>query len=318
MDPIYSIIVPHHNIPDLLQRLLNSIPQREDTEILITDDNSDPNIVDFDNFPGKDRPDVKIFFDKEGGGKGCGHPRNVALPHARGKFILMADADDFFTPCFNDVLDKYANSDADIVYFNATCVDTNTYLHGKRARRLNKLAALYDKDPEKSKHLLNYLVGWSQCKLIRREFLIEHDLLKFREICIHEDYPFSIRVGYYAKKIEVETRAVYVITVRLESMSLHNMTEFKRLVRIQVFADSEKFFKDHNIDVPFCIPSFMGYYQMCWSMFQCWDTFKKGFKFYKEQGFSTFHIMSRTLVLLPRVIAIALAVKFVDKGYMDV
>lgn len=315
--PTYSIIVPHHNIPHLLKRLLNSIPVRDDVEILIVDDNSSPEIVDFEHFPGLERPDVRVFFDKEGGGKGCGHPRNIALAQAKGKFVLMADADDFFTPCFDDVLDKYADSDADVIYLNATCVDTNTYMHGKRARRLNNLCALYEKDPEKAVPLIHNLVGWSQCKFIRRS-LLEENNLKFLEICIHEDYPFSIRVGHYAKKVLVETRAVYVITVRLDSMSLHNMTEFKRLTRIQVFADSEKFFKDNNIDVPFCNPSWIGYYQLCWSIFQCRQTFKDGFAYYRSLGFGRLHIWCRILRMLPRVAAIAFAVKFVDKGYMDV
>ena len=48
----YSIIIPHKNIPNLLQRCLDSIPNREDVQIIVVDDNSDPNIVDFDKFPG--------------------------------------------------------------------------------------------------------------------------------------------------------------------------------------------------------------------------------------------------------------------------
>ena len=47
----YSIIIPHKNIPNLLQRCLDSIPNREDVQIIVVDDNSDPNIVDFDKFP---------------------------------------------------------------------------------------------------------------------------------------------------------------------------------------------------------------------------------------------------------------------------
>lgn len=63
--PIYSIIIPHYNIPDLLQRLLDSIPQREDIEIIVVDDNSSSDVVDFNHFPGSDRNDVRIIFDKK-------------------------------------------------------------------------------------------------------------------------------------------------------------------------------------------------------------------------------------------------------------
>ena len=62
----YSIIIPHKNIPNLLQRCLDSIPNREDVQIIVVDDNSDPNIVDFDKFPGLNRSNVEVIFTKEG------------------------------------------------------------------------------------------------------------------------------------------------------------------------------------------------------------------------------------------------------------
>ncbi len=49
---LWSIIVPHHNIPQLLERCLDSIPERDDIQIIVIDDNSDPTIVDFNMFPG--------------------------------------------------------------------------------------------------------------------------------------------------------------------------------------------------------------------------------------------------------------------------
>ena len=85
----FSIIIPHRNIHTLLQRCIDSIPARDDVQIIIVDDNSDPNIVDFDNFPGKNNPQVEIYLTKEG--KGAGYARNVGLDHAKGKWLLFAD-----------------------------------------------------------------------------------------------------------------------------------------------------------------------------------------------------------------------------------
>ena len=51
----YSFVIPHHNSPTLLNRCLDSIPQREDIEIIVVDDNSDA-----DKKPQEDRPDVKL------------------------------------------------------------------------------------------------------------------------------------------------------------------------------------------------------------------------------------------------------------------
>ncbi len=57
---VYSIIIPHKNIPLLLQRCLDSIPQREDIQIIVVDDNSSSDIVDFSNFPGRNKVGVEI------------------------------------------------------------------------------------------------------------------------------------------------------------------------------------------------------------------------------------------------------------------
>ena len=56
----YSFIIPHHNTPDLLQRLVDSIPQRDDIEIIVVDDNSD-----YDKKANISRSDVRtIYIDK--------------------------------------------------------------------------------------------------------------------------------------------------------------------------------------------------------------------------------------------------------------
>lgn len=61
---MYSIIIPHKNIPHLLQRCLDSIPQRKDVQIIIIDDDSSPEIVDFVHFPGQNRTDVEVVLQR--------------------------------------------------------------------------------------------------------------------------------------------------------------------------------------------------------------------------------------------------------------
>ena len=40
MEILYSIIIPHKDIPCLLQRCLDSIPPRDDVQIIVADDDS--------------------------------------------------------------------------------------------------------------------------------------------------------------------------------------------------------------------------------------------------------------------------------------
>ena len=113
----YSIIIPHKNIPDLLLRCLDSIPRRDDIQIIIVDDNSNPQKVDFENFPGLGDPCVEVYFTKEG--KGAGYARNVGLKYAKGKWLFFADSDDTYTSSFSKFLTDSKDLVADVVYFKA-------------------------------------------------------------------------------------------------------------------------------------------------------------------------------------------------------
>lgn len=110
----YSFIIPHRNSPELLNRCLNSIPKREDIEIIVVDDNSDE-----DKKPSVCRNDVQsIFIDSEHS-KGAGRARNVGMEKAKGKWLLFADCDDFYEKDFICELDKYIDSDYDLIIFDA-------------------------------------------------------------------------------------------------------------------------------------------------------------------------------------------------------
>ena len=239
----FSIIIPHHNTPNLLQRLLDSIPQRNDVEIIIVDDNSSPASVDFKNFPGLNRERVRIIFDKKGGGGG--YARNIGLEHANGKWILFADADDYFNYCINDILDEYQNCDADIIFFNANSLDSYLYTTVNRVDHLN----CYIKDYNKTQNelLLRYKFSEPWCKMVKRKLISENNI-RFEEISIHNDVAYSYLVGYHAKKILVDTRALYCVTYRDNSVS-KGINLKKKLERIGVFARSSRFFKSHAINV---------------------------------------------------------------------
>src|SRR5690554_5139845 len=108
----FSIIIPHKNRPVLLQKLLRSIPNRDDLETIIVDDNSDSEIVDFHSFPGLTKPNTTIIYDKIGGGGG--YARNLGLKHARGQWIIFADSDDLFTSNLAHILEEYKDNLEDV------------------------------------------------------------------------------------------------------------------------------------------------------------------------------------------------------------
>ena len=112
----YSIIIPHKNLPSLLVRCLDSIPKRDDIQVIVVDDNSSSEIVDFNNFPGKGRENVEVYFTHRSGG--TGYAQNIGLEHAVGKWVLFIGADDFFTEEVNSFLDRMVDAPEDLIVFD--------------------------------------------------------------------------------------------------------------------------------------------------------------------------------------------------------
>lgn len=215
---VYSIIIPHYNIPNLLARALNSIPQREDVEVIVVDDNSDPSIVDFEHFPGIERPDVKCLFLKQNCGAGVA--RNTAISLANGKWILCVDADDFLLPDAFSVLDQYVKSESDVVVFKSKgCLSDDVTQRGTRnhADVLNQYIDVCIKDSDKIRELLFSIMSpW--CKLVHREFLLSNEIVFGTSMC-SEDVIWSVGIAACFQRAEVSDDFIYCVTERCGSLT---------------------------------------------------------------------------------------------------
>lgn len=287
----YSVIIPHKNIPNLLQRCLDSIPQREDLEVIVVDDNSDPKIIDFDNFPGKDRQDTTIIFDKSG--KGAGRARNIGLEHAKGKWLLFADADDFYNYCIRDILDEYQNDDSDIVFFNVLGINTHLYIGSKRSNQVNKLHVLYEKKPVESLFHFRYDVGSPWTKLFKKSLVDSHSI-RFDETIIHNDTTFSYLAGYYGQKFKVDKRALYCVTYRPDSIS-YSLDNNKILTRMKVLSNRDRFFLDNDIDISKLEVNLHYDTLIKLKSEKQKDLFNECIKILEDNGFSKKHIRKRML-----------------------
>jgi len=215
----YSIIIPHKNIPHLLQRCLDSIPRREDVQIIVVDDNSDPAKVDFANFPGLNDPYVQVIFAKnKEGRKGAGYARNVGIAQATGKWLIFADADDYFMPSFSEALDKYINDENEIIYFYITSTDIDTMQLSNR-----HLFTIYYMDQ------IQQTNNWDLActlispfgKFIKRDFFINNNIY-FREVRYGDDILFGVEVATFATSKKITNEVIYCITSREGSLSTSN------------------------------------------------------------------------------------------------
>ena len=244
MTPSFSIIIPHYDIPDLLMRCLKSIPVSEDIQVIVVDDNSLDADTYLERYPELSRPYLEFIRTTKGGG--AGYARNIGLDHANGKWLIFADADDFFVKNVFSIVREYESLDVDVVYFKTKSVfSDNPEEPSTRGVYQNSLIDGYLYNGEENKLRVEYWSPWG--KMIRREFVINHNF-RFDEVRYSNDHFFSANVGLNAKNIKADDRVVYVVTRRYGSLTSGNPNKPHEIeTRAEVNFRVQKLLRQHHI-----------------------------------------------------------------------
>lgn len=249
-----TIIIPHHNIPELLQRCLDSIPERDDIQVLVIDDNSDESYVDFEMFPGRNRNNVETFFTSEG--KGAGSARNVGLKHAEGDWLLFADADDFFVDGFYDIVSNYFNSAHDMIIFKAESVNSDTLEPSGRNRCLNSLVDRAQAGDNPVEASLSFQAPW--CRLIRRSFVVNNQIW-FEEVLSGNDVMFTTKASCLAGSIGFSDKIIYINTERRGSLwDSRKQDPTNYLTRLKVQIERNKYVATYGYRKRLILVNIMG------------------------------------------------------------
>lgn len=230
-----SIIIPHKNSSQKLERLLRSIPKTNLFETIVIDDNSNDNELQYiktlcQTF------DIQLYINHKK--NGAGGARNLGLQKATGDWVLFADADDFFSPNMEDIVKHYiSDNQYDIVFFRTNSYYEDTFQTAYRHLYYNSLISKFSKDHNIDYLKYKFLVPWA--KLIRKE-IISVNKIYFDEIPAGNDMYFSIVTAEKAKKIAVCDDILYNITVSKGSITttLNKVTfdsRFKAAIKCNQF-----------------------------------------------------------------------------------
>ncbi len=238
-----TIIIPHFNSVKTLEKLIESIPVKPDIQIIVIDDksNKDPS-----EFLSENNLNRILLLDNKEKKKGAGVCRNIGLQNADGRWILFADADDFFVEGFYEAVSHFFNSDNDVVFFYTNSIISETNKESDRHFPINKILVNYlEIGDEKSELDLRYKLGGPISKLIRADFIKQHQIT-FDEVVASNDIMFSAKVGFYMEKFSVSQDIIYCITRSKTNLTMQtNEVLFES--RLKAFIDKYQYLRN-NLD----------------------------------------------------------------------
>ena len=123
-----TVIIPVYNQENLVIRAIESIPKRDDIEIMVIDDGSTDdtwnNLIEYR----KRHPNIMnliLLYNEEN--KGVGYTVNRGYNNAKGEYITLLGSDDYFnTEEFEKILDKLDGTD--MVYYDLQ-INDGTIFH---------------------------------------------------------------------------------------------------------------------------------------------------------------------------------------------
>lgn len=235
----FSVIVPvWRGAIKFLPKLFDSIPEKDGIEIIVVDNSKEP--VSREEI----QSDRDIIFLHSAPERHAGGSRNDGMDVAKGKWLLFADADDFYTDDAFDVYYSMLDTEAEIVYTGMGGIYEDT---GEPSNRGDHYA----------KAVHDYLSGIRSEMQLRLRFsspcckMVSHDLVKrlhlrYDEVVASNDMYFSLLSGYYAKSITAVDKATYIATVNRGSLTKRKDFEVT-LSRFQVRLRCNKFLREHGL-----------------------------------------------------------------------
>jgi glycosyltransferase involved in cell wall biosynthesis len=200
----YSVIIPHKNCLDLLLRCVNSIPDRDDIEVIVVDDYSNNQDTVKNEIEALNRQNVIVVLAQKSGGGG--YARNQGLKITRGKWLLFSDSDDYFIESAFDTFDKYSEEKDDIIFFKHIGIISNTGEIVPRSEYRNVIIDNYLKEKtSRSEAFMRYNNAVPWAKMIRHS-LVEEYAIDFEEVPASNDTMFSTKIGHFARSIAATVR----------------------------------------------------------------------------------------------------------------
>lgn len=218
----YSISIPHFNSPTLLKRMLESIPEREDIQVIVVDDGSSK--YNQDKLQKLRHKNLELIINSKN--QGGGIARNIGLSRALGKWFISVDSDDYFSKDAFEIFDQYKDANLNFIEFGVKCVDTITGEVTRELNSNNSVKAYLKKPNKKNTNLLKFANTESWNKLVSMAFIKKYNI-HYENCRINIDVYYSFLIAIHAHNFKVIPDQLYYFTENSNSIT-HQQRSIER------------------------------------------------------------------------------------------
>lgn len=216
---LLSIIVPVYNVEKYLERCIDSLVAQDidinDYEIIMVNDGSTDNSKAIAEQLVNKYPHV-ILYDQDN--QGLSGARNTGMEHARGKYLMFVDSDDYLERnSLKNLINICNQNDLDVCHFRLKCLPGN-HIGGIGKLQFNKLYSY--------REIINdgNLIG-SACSNVYKTYFLRRNHLFFHEGITHEDVEFSYRLYCHAQRVMIVEDIIYYYVENSASLSKNKSFE---------------------------------------------------------------------------------------------
>lgn len=194
-----TVIIPVFNQEELVIRALESIPNRDDIEIIVIDDGSTDNtwnnLLEYRKKQLATQ-DIILLYNEEN--KGVGYTVNKGYDNATGEYVVLLGSDDYFTDNFEQSLNEL--KDVDLLYFNLEDNDGNVWKIDNQSKNVYVGSV---------KFMRREFIGNTRCPEIRatedlyfyNELMKKNPKEKFLDVVLkHYNYPRKGSLTYLSQR----------------------------------------------------------------------------------------------------------------------
>ncbi|MBQ7630030.1 MAG: glycosyltransferase [Selenomonadaceae bacterium] len=236
--PAISVVIPMYNAEKYIGECLESLLVQtfKNYEVILVDDCSTDNSVAvvktyIPKFGGR----LKVYSTEMNSDTSGSAPRNKGLMLSIGEYVTFVDADDFLTRTALEEMYKLAKDfDSEVVYCEK-CYKVNSDKTNPRVETeqhgdfVDKPTFETENFEERVRKLLQTKFWVSPVsKLVKREFLLEHEIF-FAALRPREDDIWNYHLIFYAKKILRVPNIVYIVRESEDSVTRKKRTPLQNL-----------------------------------------------------------------------------------------